>query len=69
MTKPRLAMLNIIAVCSGVLVTRESFSEQSFFSVLYVSLLIAGAGVLNCVMEKEGDKHMARTKSRPLPSG
>ena len=69
MTKPRLAMLNIVAACSGVMITRESFSQQSFFAVLCISLLIAGAGVLNCVMEAEGDRHMTRTKLRPLPSG
>lgn len=69
MTKPRLAMLNIVAACSGVMITREPFSRESFFSVLCIALLIAGAGVLNCVMETEGDKHMARTKLRPLPSG
>ena len=70
LTKPRLAMLNIIAAVSGILMTRSKFiPEQHFYSIFLISILIAGAGALNCAWEKEGDKLMARTKDRPLPAG
>ena len=70
MTKPRLAMLNIVAAISGILMSREAINiGESLLTTLFVSLLIAGAGALNCVMESEGDKWMSRTKARPLPSG
>ena len=70
MTKPRLAMLNIVAAVSGILMSREVINiTGSLLTTVFISLLIAGAGALNCVMESEGDKWMERTKDRPLPSG
>ena len=70
MTKPRLALLNIVAATSGILMSRVLVdSSYAFLSVVFISLLISGAGALNCVMEVEGDKLMERTMNRPLPSG
>jgi heme o synthase len=70
LTKPRLAMLNIIAAASGIMMTRmATFHSDHLETVFYIALLIAGAGALNCVWEFEGDKKMKRTRSRAIPSG
>jgi len=70
MTKPRLALLNIVAAASGFLMSRETIDiSYCISSIFFISLLITGAGALNCAMEAEGDKWMERTKGRPVPSG
>ena len=65
--KPRLAMLNVIAATSGILMTRKlgNFSYH-LESIFYISTLIAGAAALNCVWEADGDKLMERTKDMAI---
>ena len=69
-TKPRLAMLNLVAAYFGFAMSGVTYDIYYFLeSMLYIALVIAGAGALNCLMEIDVDGRMARTKSRPLPSG
>jgi len=70
LTKPRLAMLNVIAAGFGYALSVESIQWLNFLEAMtYTSLVICGAGALNCLMEIDLDKKMSRTSSRPLPSG
>ena len=70
LTKPRLAMLNIIAAFSGILMSRSLGDLlRHAESVLYISILIAGAAALKCVWEAEGDRLMSRTRDRAIASG
>lgn len=70
LTKPRLAMLNVIAAGFGYALSVESIVWVKFCeAMIYTSFVICGAGALNCLMEIDLDKKMKRTASRPLPSG
>ena len=69
-TKPRLAMLNLVAAYFGFAMSGVTYDTYFFLeSMLYIALVIAGAGALNCLMEIDVDGRMARTKNRPLPAG
>ena len=70
LTKPRLAMLNVIAACFGYLMSVANLNWYHFVeSMVYTSLVVGGAGALNCLMEIDLDSKMHRTSTRPLPSG
>ena len=70
LVKPRLALLNIIAAASGTLMTRGVYNLYTITNALvFISLLIGGAGALNCALEAESDSWMHRTKRRPIPAG
>ena len=70
LTKPRLSLLSIITAIVGYLAA----DGQRAFTVLTAliigtSLAAGGAAVLNQWWEHKTDAKMARTKSRPIPSG
>ena len=70
LTKPRLAMLNVIAACFGYLMSVELINWWHFSeAMLFTTLVVGGAGALNCLMEIDLDGKMKRTSTRPLPSG
>jgi heme o synthase len=70
LTKPRLAMLNVIAAGFGYALSVDSVSWVLFLeAMIYTTLVICGAGALNCLMEIDLDKKMTRTAIRPLPAG
>jgi heme o synthase len=54
----------------GIFLAPESISlSLALTSMLATSGLVAGACMINCVMEKDIDAHMERTRHRPLPAG
>lgn len=70
LTKPRLSMLSVITAVVGYLAANPQKDFLTLISVLIGTSLAAGAaGALNQYMEREADKRMARTRSRPLPTG
>lgn len=70
LTKPRLSSLVIFTSAMGLFLAPGSISLFNIFvSVISTSALVGGACVINCLMEKEIDALMERTKDRPLPSG
>lgn len=47
-----------------------SISLEALLAALFGTLgVVVGANTLNCYLERESDKLMARTKNRPLPAG
>ncbi len=70
LTKARLSMLVIFTSALGIfLAPGELHWLTGVGTTLATAGLVAGACMINCVMEKEIDAKMERTKHRPLPAG
>ncbi|MGF1448326.1 MAG: heme o synthase [Opitutales bacterium] len=70
LTKPRLSLLAVITAVVGYLAGTPSAAFAPFLWMLLGTSLAAGAcGALNQWLERELDARMARTRTRPLPSG
>ncbi len=71
-SKPSLSSLVLITFFIGVVIALPT-QHQSFLQLIIISmgvvLLVAGANITNCWMERDVDKHMARTRNRPLVTG
>lgn len=48
--------------------TRPTLSV-TLYALLGTALIVGSANTLNCWLERDVDKHMTRTKNRPLPAG
>ncbi|MCO6438420.1 MAG: heme o synthase [Phycisphaerae bacterium] len=74
LTKPRIAMLVLIATTVGFGLGQERYVDlhtlaRLLFAVLGTGLVACGANALNQLFEMEYDALMSRTVDRPLPSG
>jgi protoheme IX farnesyltransferase len=70
LTKPRILLLNVICVAGGLwLAPGDPDLALLAWTLAGSALVIASAGALNCFMERETDRLMARTRNRPLPAG
>ncbi len=71
LTKPRLSLLSVFTASLGYLVRDPLQADLSIFVSLTIGTAFAagGAAALNQWMERLEDAQMARTASRPLPSG
>jgi len=71
LTKPRIALMLVLTAAAGFYVGAEKgFSLVLFFnSMAAIALLAFGVAALNQFLEKNTDRLMERTASRPLPSG
>lgn len=70
LTKPRLGLLVVATILSGVLISAEMVDFFNLIWALFLStLIVAAATTLNCYIEKDVDLLMDRTKNRALPSG
>ena len=71
LTKPRLSLLSVFTASLGYLVREPLQAELAIFISLTIgtALSAGGAAALNQWMERKEDSLMARTASRPLPSG
>jgi protoheme IX farnesyltransferase len=68
--KPGITRMNVLMVAGGLALTGTNPGWGVIVGVLVgSSLAIAAANVLNQYLERDGDKLMARTASRPLPNG
>jgi protoheme IX farnesyltransferase len=68
--KPRLASLVIFTSALGLFMAPvEMEIAKALVAILATSGLVGGACAINCYMERDIDRLMERTKSRPLPSG
>ncbi len=68
--KPRLSALVIFTAGGGLFLAGGSPSLHTVIAaMLGTTLVVASANALNNYIERESDKHMARTASRPLPAG
>lgn len=68
--KPKLTVLVVITLLVGVFLAPISMNLiLLLLSLVAIWLQAAGSLSLNCYLEREIDKHMERTKDRPLPAG
>ena len=70
LAKPRLNALAVATVAIGYYLGAQEFDLAVFLAVVAGSALVAGGGAaFNQVAERDLDALMARTRSRPLPTG
>ena len=69
--KPRILVLLLIAtLCPMVLAAGGTLSVSLFAYALIGGFLISGsASVMNCILDRDIDAIMERTRNRPLPAG
>lgn len=70
LTKPRITLMVILTTAGGMfLAPTELGGVQVVMTLLATAMVVGSANALNCWLERDVDKHMARTKRRPLPDG
>ena len=75
LAKPRITLMVIITTAGGLFLAPSDSVGHPLSSLTVVcallgtSLIVAGANALNMYLERESDRHMARTRNRPLPAG
>lgn len=70
LTKPRITLFCLIMTICGVLLVQDNISVLALLMVILGSALSVGAAnAFNMIYERDIDKLMMRTRSRPLPSG
>lgn len=70
LAKPGLTMMNVMMTAGAMGLANTKLSAMTWLMVLVsAALLVGSANAMNMYMEREGDKDMARTRRRPIPSG
>ena len=71
LTKPRITFLIVLTSAAGfALGSKGSLAYGTLFHALFgIALLSSGIATLNQYMERELDRRMRRTATRPLPAG
>lgn len=70
LTKPRITLLVVITTAGGLWLAPGSLEPWKVaVTLLATAIVVASANALNCWMERDVDRLMARTKNRPLPAG
>jgi protoheme IX farnesyltransferase len=68
--KPSITLLVLITTAGGIWLAPGEISIYALLASIIGTLgVVIGANTLNCYLERESDKEMARTKNRPLPAG
>ena len=70
LTKPRLSSLVLCTLAGGMWLAPGELSVGRWVvTLLGTAGTVAAANALNCWVERDRDRYMARTRGRPLPSG
>ncbi len=75
LAKPRITLMVLITAAGGMWLGHRAGVGTALngttagLALLGISLIVSGANALNMVIERDIDKHMSRTKNRPLPAG
>lgn len=70
LSKPAITRMVLITTGLGVIAAPGSVRYTDLVpTVIGTGLVVAGANALNMFLERDSDRHMSRTKTRPLPSG
>jgi heme o synthase len=71
LAKPRIIPLLLITALGGMMVARRGWPSTGVvvLTLLGGALAAAGAGAINCWIDRDIDREMLRTRRRPLPDG
>ena len=70
LTKPRLSALVLATAAGGMWLSPGHLSVvRSLLTLIATAGIIGAANALNCFIERDTDRFMARTRTRPLPAG
>ena len=71
LAKPRVVLLIVFCAVIGMLVSTEGMVPLPLLlaATLGIALVAGSAATLNCLIERQIDTLMARTRGRPLPRG
>ncbi len=68
LTKPRITLMVLVTAAGGMWLARGSLSIGPMAIMLLTTGMVVGAAnTLNCYLERDTDRLMARTANRPLP--
>jgi heme o synthase len=70
LTKPRITLMVVITAAGGAYLSPARLEPlQTAILLLTMAMIVGGANSLNCYLERDSDRLMTRTASRPLPAG
>jgi protoheme IX farnesyltransferase len=69
LTKPRLSTLVLVTAGGAMWLAKGPLTIRSWLVLLAVHGVVAAAQTFNCLLERDSDKLMSRTRNRPLPAG
>ncbi len=71
LTKPRVIELLLITTLPAMILAEQGFPSVGLVVAVLIggALAAGGANTMNCWIERDRDRIMARTRHRPLPSG
>jgi len=71
LTKPRVIELLLVTTLPAMMLAEQGFPDLGLVVAVLVggALAAGGANTMNCWIERDRDRIMARTRHRPLPSG
>jgi protoheme IX farnesyltransferase len=69
LAKPRITLMVLITTAGGLALAGGVSPLTSILTLLGTALVVGSANTLNCWLERESDRLMARTRNRPLPDG
>jgi heme o synthase len=71
LTKPRVIELLLVTTLPAMMLAEQGFPDLGLVAAVLVggALAAGGANTMNCWIERDRDRIMARTRHRPLPSG
>ncbi|HEY2509879.1 MAG TPA: heme o synthase [Polyangiaceae bacterium] len=70
LAKPRITFMVILTAAGGLFLAPTAVPLRTILCTLVgIALIVAGANTFNMVIERDVDRHMTRTRNRPLPAG
>ncbi|HEX6240482.1 MAG TPA: heme o synthase [Polyangiales bacterium] len=69
LAKPRITLMVLITTAGGLSLAGGVPALTAVLTLLGTALVVGSANTLNCWLERDSDRLMARTRSRPLPDG
>lgn len=69
LAKPRITFMAVLMAWVGIWFAGGADMVTTLGTLLGTGFVVASANACNMIIEREGDKLMARTANRPLPSG
>ncbi len=68
LTKPRITLMVLVTAAGGMWLAPGALDLTSMaIMLLTTGMVVGGANTLNCYLERDSDRLMARTADRPLP--